>query len=137
MDNFKFGVGFKLTQNTIPYFHRINPILYEYEPARANRFILTTLGTEIPNYLIRSYDFDIIDNNFTFDITFHDLVSFTFNPNNFNHITGFLMEYIDPVGVVYNTLNIEVIDYLEYSKSGDYSDDTITTNYAKFLIRLV
>jgi len=122
---------------TIPYIHRINPVIHQYEPARANRFILTTLGTEIPNYQLRSYDFGIHENNFTFEISFHDLVSFTFNPENFYNITGFLMEYIDPVGVVYNTLNLEVVDHLSYSKSGDYSDDTITTNYAKFLIRLV
>lgn len=134
MGNFKFGVGIV---NTVTQHHQLNFNVIDYEPARANRFIIRTLGTHIPDYQIRSYDFNIVNNNFTFDLFFHDFVNFTFNPNNFNNITGFVLEYLDPVGVVYDTLNIEVIEHLEFNKFGDYSDDTITTNYAKFTIRLV
>ena len=137
MGDFKFGVGFNFTHQTIPYRHQINRVVTDYEPARANRFIIHTLGTFIPDYQIRSYDLNIVGNNFSLDLFFHDFVSFTFNPNNFNHITGFLIEYVDPVGVVYNRLNVEVIEHLEFNKFGDYSDDTITINHAKFLIRVI
>lgn len=134
--NFKFGKTFD-TPNHRNFIVGRNFPMADYEPARANRFILYTLGAIIPSYSIRNYAFYYENDDTILEINFYDFVNFTFNPNETHLITGFVIDFLDPTGVVYGTLRMNAIRCLEYEKSGDYSSDDITNNRMKFLISII
>lgn len=137
MEHFKFGrndlqlSGILLDRNVRPVnFNHIIP----FEPARNNRFILNTIGVNIPPYFIQNYTFTYENNTHFFEVNFIDAIGTIFRPNYIENITGFTLELLDPAGIIYNRLHIDVLNCLEYSKSGDYSSDVTTTNYAKFTV---
>lgn len=105
------------------------------EPSRTNRFLINLSGTEIPNYLFRKYNLFYDEGNFYLELEFYETVNFIFDVNNFFNIREVNIQYLDPTGVSFGFMNLEVLDYIEFEKIGDYSLDTLTTNSLTLKVR--
>lgn len=147
MGNFKFGreqiklTGQFVDPGRIENFNRIPQVnfrnIVQFEPMRTNRFIVHTMGLEIPPPQIYRYELSMSEGEYMIDLSIYDFINFTLNPNLISQITGFVIEYLDPTGIVVNTLVLSVINCMEFSKSGDYENEDITSNEIKFRVNIV
>ena len=132
----QFKFGRKKNKTNLQFIGRNYP-LADFEPARANRFIVYFIGADIPSHASHNYAFYYENDNIMLEINFYDFVGFIFNPRDASFISDIVIDFLDPVGVVYGTLRATVIECLEFEKRGDYSSNEITNNRAKFLVSIL
>lgn len=134
MKDFKLGRGIEIVQPTFPQIN-LQPAITNFEPSRTNRFILYVLGVDIPIYLIRRYELNSENGRiFTLKFNFIETVNFMFDPYSVNDITGFRIEFLDPTGVVANTIELNAVNCIGYQRSGDYSNDDLLNNTLTFIV---
>jgi len=104
------------------------------EPLKENRFIINFIGTNIPSYLFREYKIFNNGDNLIFTTKFFETVNFSFNPIEFFNITGVVIDYLDPIGQVINSLSFTVTGS-NFKRKQSYSNDELQLNKLKFIIK--
>jgi hypothetical protein len=104
-----------------------------FEPLRANRFLITFSGVDIPAYLFRKYKIFNVGDDLIFKTEFFETVNFSFNPADLVKITGVIIEYLDPTGAVVNSLKFEV-EGINYKIKQSYASDELQTNKFRIVI---
>ena len=104
-----------------------------YEPIMSHRFIIETIGYEIPSYLFQNYKIFNEGEEIILTIEFIEIVNFCFNPKNFMDITDVNIQYIDPTGV-----NVHEILYgikgSNFELENAYKNDNISTVKMRFIV---
>ena len=103
------------------------------EPLKENRFIINITGTNIPNYLFRKFEIYNEGDELIFTTSFYETVEFSFNPKEFFNITGVVIDYLDPVGDIVNSLMFNVKGS-NFQRKQSYSNDELQTNELKFIV---
>lgn len=103
------------------------------EPLMSNRFIVKLHGTDIEDYLIRSYEIYNEGEELIFKTKFFETVNYSFNPKEFFNITGVTIEFLSPVGDVVNGLKFNVKGS-NYKRKQSYKDNGLQINKLRFII---
>ena len=103
------------------------------EPAKTNRFIIKTKGVDIPEYLFKNYKIYNEGEELILTTEFYETVQYTFNPSEFFNIIGVEILYLDPVGIIYNSISFDVKGS-NFKKTGSYSEDDLVKNKLIFVI---
>ena len=101
------------------------------EPKKANRFLIKLDGTDIPEYLFRSYHFYNEGDKLFFETKFYETVNYTFNFKDFFNIVGVSLIHLDPIGEEIVTITFDV-KTSTFDQKGDYGDDGLLTTEFKF-----
>ena len=113
-------------------------IMDAIEPLLTHRFLISSVGVEIPSNLFRKYKLFNEGENLIFTTTFIETINptFIFNPKDFFNITGFIVEYLDPTGVAIKTLAFDVKGS-NFEKECDYADDGKLSGYdMRFIVNI-
>jgi len=113
-------------------------IIESIEPLLTHRFMISSVGVEIPSKLFRRYKLYNEGENLIFTTAFMETISppFIFNPKDFFNITGFIIEYLDPTGVAIKTLAFDVKGS-NFEKECDYADDGKLSEYdMRFIVNV-
>ena len=105
----------------------------QIEPLKNNRFLITFDGVTVPQYFFRNYELFNEGEEMIFTTEFLEAVIYTFNPRDFFKINVVKLEYLDPVGQVVGGLTFAVKGS-NFSKKGDYGDDSIQTTQLRFVV---
>lgn len=103
------------------------------EPLMDNRFIVKLHGTDIEDYLIRSYEIYNEGEELIFKTKFIETVNYCFNPKDFFNITRVTIEFLSPVGDIVNGLSFNVKGS-NYRRKQSYKSDKLQTNKLRFII---
>ena len=98
---------------------------FTYEPSRVNRFVINTVGTDIPNFLFRKYKLYNDGEDLHLDIEFMEILNYVFNPKEFFNLTNINIDTLDPTGVVVSTTSYQILKS-NFEKYGDYNDDSLS-----------
>lgn len=103
------------------------------EPLKSNRYLIKIVGTEIPSFLFTKYKIYNEGDTLIFTTKFYETVEFSFNPAEFFNITGVVIDYLDPIGNVVNSLSFNVSGS-NFERKQSYSDDGLQINSLRFII---
>lgn len=103
------------------------------EPLKNNRFLITFEDVNVPQYFFRNYEMYNEGEEIIFTTEFLESVTYTFNPKDFFKINRVKLEYLDPVGDIVGGMIFKVKGS-NFSKKGDYSDDSIQTTQLRFVV---
>lgn len=105
-----------------------------FEPLKECRFIINVIGTVLPDYLFREYRIYNDGEDLLFETSFMETVHFSFNPKEVFNINTCIIDFLDPTGVVVNSLRFNVKG-LNYERSQSYKNgDELQLNHLKFII---
>lgn len=105
----------------------------QIEPLKNNRFLITFKDVNVPQYFFRNYEMYNEGEEMIFTTEFLESVVYTFNPKDFFKINTVKLEYLDPIGDIVGGLMFNVKGS-NFSKKGDYSDDSIQTTQLRFVV---
>ncbi len=105
----------------------------QIEPLKNNRFLITFKDVNVPQYFFRNYEMYNEGEEMIFTTEFLESVGYTFNPKDFFKINSVKLEYLDPIGEIVGGLVFNVKGS-NFSKKGDYADDSILTTQLRFVI---
>lgn len=105
-----------------------------FEPLQTHRFLISTIGIEIPSPLFRKYKLYNVGEDLIFTTRFMETVEYVFNPTDFFNITGFKIEYLAPTGDTVRTLVFDVKGS-NFKKKNDYADNGKLSGYSmRFIV---
>ena len=116
--------------------HIVHPSpLREIEPSRTNRFLITIEDSpDILVWYFRNYKISMENNLLYVDIEIMETLNYTLNPvTDFEHMTRFKIENLDPTGVTVGTIRFTA-GIVNFERSCDYADDGIVTDKLRFVI---
>ena len=133
--NFKFGKdNFEEDEPTNRQNNVRQPV--HFEPLRTNRFVVYSIGVDIPENQIT--DFNVSMDTETFiELTIIETEDFIFDIRTLNNILGFTIEYLSPVGLPVGAINFNVIEVVSFNRNNSYSDDSILKSNFKFKVIIV
>lgn len=105
----------------------------QIEPLKNNRFLITFEDVNVPQYFFRNYEMYNEGEEMIFITEFLESVTYTFNPKDFFKINRVKLEYLDPVGDIVGGMIFKVKGS-NFSKKGDYADDSIQTTQLRFVV---
>ena len=105
----------------------------QIEPLKNNRFLITFEDVNVPQYFFRNYEMYNEGEEMIFVTEFLESVTYTFNPKDFFKINRVKLEYLDPIGQTAGGMIFKVKGS-NFSKKGDYSDDSIQTTQLRFVV---
>jgi hypothetical protein len=105
----------------------------QIEPLKNNRFLITFEDVNVPQYFFRNYEMYNEGEKMIFITEFLESVTYTFNPKDFFKINRVKLEYLDPIGETAGGMIFNVKGS-NFSKKGDYSDDSIQTTQLRFVV---
>jgi hypothetical protein len=105
----------------------------QIEPLKNNRFLITFEDVNVPQYFFRNYEMYNEGEEMIFITEFLESVTYTFNPKDFFKINRVKLEYLDPIGQTAGGMIFKVKGS-NFSKKGDYSDDSIQTTQLRFVV---
>lgn len=105
----------------------------QIEPLKNNRFLITFEDVNVPQYFFRNYEMYNEGEKMIFITEFLESVTYTFNPKDFFKINRVKLEYLDPIGETAGGMIFNVKGS-NFSKKGDYSDDSIQTIQLRFVV---
>jgi hypothetical protein len=94
------------------------------EPLKANRWLIKTEGVDIQQYLFRKYKIYNEGSEIIFKTEFYETVTDSVNPKDLLNLTSITIEYLDPTGVVINSLNFDVKG-VNFKQKQSYSKDDL------------
>jgi hypothetical protein len=94
------------------------------EPLKANRWLIKTEGVDIQQYLFRKYKIYNEGPEIIFKTEFYESVTDNVNPKDLLNLTSITIEYLDPTGVVINSLNFDVKG-VNFKQKQSYSKDDL------------
>jgi hypothetical protein len=105
------------------------------EPSRTNRFIITIEDSpDILYWYFRNYKISMENNLLYIDIEIMEPLNYTLNPvTDFEHMTRFRIDNLDPTGVVVRTIRFTA-GIVNFERSCDYSNNDILTDKLRFVI---
>ena len=105
----------------------------QIEPLKNNRFLITFEDVNVPQYFFRNYEMYNEGEEMIFITEFLESVTYTFNPKDFFKINRVKLEYLDPIGQTAGGMIFKVKGS-NFSKKGDYADDSIQTTQLRFVV---
>jgi hypothetical protein len=105
----------------------------QIEPLKNNRFLITFEDVNVPQYFFRNYEMFNEGEEMIFVTEFLESVTYIFNPKDFFKINRVKLEYLDPIGQTAGGMIFKVKGS-NFSKKGDYSDDSIQTTQLRFVV---
>lgn len=99
-----------------------------FEPLQTHRFLISSIGVEIPSPLFRKYKLFNEGDELIFTTKFMETIQFVFDPNDFFNITGFKIEFLDPVGITVKTMVFDVKGS-NFVKKDNYADNGKLSGY--------
>jgi hypothetical protein len=93
-----------------------------FEPLMANKFLLRTIGTEIPDYAFRKFKIFNEGEELIFTTQFLETTCFIFNPKDFFLITGFIIDFLNLDNKIVKTLMFD-IKASNFEKIGSYKSN--------------
>ena len=105
----------------------------QIEPLKNNRFLISFQNVNVPQYFFRNYEMFNEGEEMIFITEFLESVTYTFNPKDFFKINTVKLEYLDPVGDIVGGMIFNVKGS-NFSKKGDYADDSIQTTQLRFVV---
>ena len=103
------------------------------EPLKENRFIIKIKGADIHSYLFRKYKIFNEGDDLIFTTSFYETVNYCFNPVDFFKIYAVSIEYLDPTGVVVNSLEFDVKGS-NFERKQSYRNDKLQINKLRFVV---
>lgn len=97
----------------------------QYEPSRANQFIINFIGIDIPVFLFTKYEIYNEGEELIFTTEMYEILNYILNPEDFFNITDVRIDFLDPTGVVVNFLKFG-IKKSNFEKKGEYGVDDIS-----------
>jgi hypothetical protein len=104
-----------------------------YEPKTDSRWIINTHGFEIPSWLFRNYKLYNEGEKIIMECEILEQLNITFKPSDLMTITDVSIDYLDPVGVITDSLIMEVKG-INFTTGGDYSSTELKKTHFRFEI---
>lgn len=95
------------------------------EPAKTNRFLISVIGSEIPEYLFYYYELYNEGEKLIIELKMREMLNFFFSTKLFFNITGLKISNLDPTGYIVEETTYDVLKS-NFKKTGDYADDGIS-----------
>jgi hypothetical protein len=103
------------------------------EPLRCNRWIIKLDGMDIEPFLFRKYKMYNEGEEIIFLTEFYETVQQSYNPKDLLNIVGVIIEYLDPTGVVVQTLKFDVKG-LNFEIKQSYGKDKLQIVKLRFVV---
>jgi hypothetical protein len=104
-----------------------------YEPKTESRWFIKTHGFEISSWLFTNYTLYNEGEKIIMECDIWEPVHITFKPSDLMSITDVSIEYLDPVGIVTDSLIMEVKG-INFTTGGDYSSYELKKTHLRFEI---
>jgi hypothetical protein len=94
------------------------------EPKKTNRWVIKTVGIDIPEYTFSKYKLYNDGDKLMFEMSCFETVDNTINPADLFNLTGIELQHLNPIGEIIGGYLFD-IKSLNFSSSGDYSNDDL------------